>query len=61
MNRRLRRLEREIDEFLPAYGRKRRKNFDPNDRGFDHRLPHKLRRMRPEDIDALIHGRLEEE
>ncbi len=41
--------------FVQRYGRKADRNgADPNDRTFDHALQRRARRMRPEELDALL-------
>jgi hypothetical protein len=50
------RLAAETAVYLRQIGRKAQKGQEPNDRGFDRKLDEKLKRMRPEDVDALIHG-----
>ena len=46
--------------YLRQIGRKAQKVVEPNDRGFDHKLDGKLKRMRPEDVDTLFRGEDEE-
>lgn len=41
--------------FVQRYGRKARTGgLDPNDRNYDHRVEDAVRRMKPEQFDALI-------
>jgi hypothetical protein len=47
--------------YLRQIGRQAQKGVEPNDRRFDHKLDEKLKRMRPEDVDALFRGEDEEE
>ncbi len=42
--------------YLRQIGRKAQKGQEPNDRRFDRKLDEKLKRMRPEDVDALFRG-----
>lgn len=42
--------------YLREVGRKARKGVDPNDRGHDRKLEQKLKRMSPEEVDALFRG-----
>jgi hypothetical protein len=42
--------------YLRQIGRRAQKGEEPNDRGFDRKLDEKLKRMRPEDVDALFRG-----
>jgi hypothetical protein len=58
MTKRSTRRERDaaaFQAFATQYARKARKNgSDPNDRQYDHALQRRARRMRPEDLDALL-------
>ena len=47
-------LASNVAVYLKEVGRKAQKGQEPNDRGHDRELERKLRRMRPEDIDALM-------
>ena len=47
--------------YLRQIGRQAQKGAEPNDRGFDHKLDEKLKRMRPEDVDALFRGEDDDE
>lgn len=40
--------------YLKQIGRQAQKGVEPNDRQFDRKLDEKLKRMRPEDVDALF-------
>lgn len=42
--------------YLRQIGRKAQKGIEPNDRTYDRKLDEKLKRMRPEDVDALFRG-----
>lgn len=42
--------------YLRQIGRKAQKGVEPNDRQYDRELDEKLKRMRPEDVDALFRG-----
>ncbi|GAB7553167.1 hypothetical protein NRB_26730 [Novosphingobium sp. 11B] len=48
------RLAAATARYLKQIGRQAQKGLEPNDRGFDHKLDAKLKRMRPEDVDALF-------
>jgi hypothetical protein len=50
------RLAAATAHYLRQIGRKAQKGVEPNDRGFDHELDEKLKRMRPEDVDTLFRG-----
>lgn len=55
------RLASDVAVYLREVGRKTQKGRDPNDRGHDRELERKLRRMRPEDVDALMRSGDDEE
>lgn len=42
--------------YLREVGRRKQKGQEPNDRGHDRRLEQKLKRMAPEEVDALFRG-----
>jgi hypothetical protein len=48
------RLASDLAIYPKKAGRKAQKAQEPNDRGYDHALQRKLRRMRPQDVDALM-------
>jgi len=48
------RLMEATAHYLRQIGRKAQKGVEPNDRGFDRKLDERLKRMRPEDVDALF-------
>lgn len=48
------RLAAATAHYLRQIGRQAQKGVEPNDRGFDRKLDEKLKRMRPEDVDALF-------
>ena len=50
------RLTEATARYLRQIGRKAQKGEEPNDRGFDRKLDEKLKRMPPEDVDALFRG-----
>lgn len=50
------RLANATATYLRQIGRKAQKGVEPNDRAYDRKLDHKLKRMRPEDVDALFRG-----
>ncbi len=49
----------EIGEFLRRYGRKKQKNWDPNDRTYDRRMEERIKHMDPEELDRLMRGESE--
>ncbi len=50
------RLANATATFLRQIGRRAQKGDEPNDRAYDRKLDDKLKRMRPEDVDALFRG-----
>jgi hypothetical protein len=56
MARKKRESESDLAAFVRQYGRKRQKRQEPNDRGYDRKLETKMKRMRPEEADRLLHG-----
>lgn len=60
MARKRREGESALDAFIRKYQRKRQKGVEPNDRGYDRELEEKVKRMRPEELDELLHGAEEE-
>lgn len=57
MNRRKQKMAAQVGEFMRQYQRKAQggKN-EPNDRQYSRKLERKLRRLRPEELDELLHG-----
>lgn len=50
-------IKSEYGKFIQQYARKKSKNgYDPNDRSYSRKLEEKLKRMKPEDIQALLDG-----
>ena len=56
MSHRKQKIAAEIGAFKRQYQRKAHAGHDPNDRSYDRKLEAKLKRMRPEDLDELLHG-----
>ncbi len=56
MSRRTKLSEAELAQFLRAYRRKRRPGHDPNDRAYEREVVDLLRRMDPQELDALLSG-----
>jgi hypothetical protein len=54
------RLEGEVGAFVQQYARKAYPTHDPNDRRYNREVEGKVRRMRPEDMDELLHGSQDE-
>ena len=54
------RLDGEIGAFVKQYARRKQKNMDPNDRGYDRELEQKIKKMKPEELDELLNGPVEE-
>ena len=47
----------ELQLFVQRYARKSRPCFDPNDRSYDRKVETAAKRMKPEELDALLrHG-----
>ena len=61
MGRRKKKLAGDVAAFLRQYRRKSDAQHDPNDRHYDRELEAKIKRMRPEDLDALLRDEVEEE
>jgi hypothetical protein len=57
--RRQKKLAGDVAAFLRSYGRKAPRGGEPNDRGYDRELEAKLKRMRPEELDALMRDAVE--
>ena len=57
---RKRRLSGKLAKFVQQYARKRGNHkgggHDPNDRGYDRKIEEKMKRMDPEELDALLNG-----
>lgn len=48
-------IKLEYGKFIQQYARRKSKNgHDPNDRSYSRKLEEKLKRMKPEDIQALL-------
>ncbi len=56
MNRRKKKLQGEIAAFMRQYQRKAYPNIDPNDRHYSRRIERIVKRMKPEELDELLHG-----
>lgn len=54
MSKRREKIRSKIGAFMRQYQRKAEAGWDPNDRGYDRQLEAKLKRMRPEELDALL-------
>ena len=50
------RLAGELGCFAQKYARKAHAGHDPNDRGYDRRVESAMRRLRPEELSALLSG-----
>jgi hypothetical protein len=49
-------MERQVGTFLRLYGRRAQRGVEPNDRGYDPEVESYLRRLKPEELDRLLHG-----
>jgi hypothetical protein len=56
MNRRKQKMAAQVGEFLRQYTRKSQKGAEPNDRQYSRKFERKLKRMKPEEFDELLHG-----
>jgi hypothetical protein len=57
MSRRKQKMAAQIGEFMRQYQRKSQGGMtEPNDRQYSRKLERKLKRMKPEDLDELLHG-----
>ena len=56
MSHRKQKMAAAVGAFMRQYQRKAHVGHDPNDRSYDRKLEAKLKRMRPEDLDELLHG-----
>lgn len=45
-----------LHHFVRKYARKVQKGLDPNDRKYDRKVQHAVKRMKPETLDRLLHG-----
>ncbi len=47
----------QVGEFMRQYQRKAQRGMtEPNDRQYSRKLERKLKRMKPEELDELLHG-----
>jgi hypothetical protein len=53
-------MERQVGTFLRLYGRRAQKGVEPNDRPYDPAVEAYVKRLKPEDLDRLLHGDDEE-
>ena len=60
MNKRKAKLQAEIGAFAQQYARKAQRGQEPNDRGYSRKIEAKIKRMRPEELDELLHGELDD-
>ena len=61
MSKRKKKLQDNIGVFLKQYARKAHAGHDPNDRKYDRRIEAMIKRMKPEELDQLMHGSAEDE
>ena len=47
-------IKAEYGTFIRKYTRKRQKGWDPNDRSYDRKIEEKIKRMKPEELQALL-------
>jgi hypothetical protein len=53
-------LARKMGAFLRQYKRRAHKGYDPNDRQYDREIEQYIRRLKPEDLDVLLNGEVDE-
>jgi hypothetical protein len=53
-------IAREFGTFLRLYGRKAQKGCEPNDRPYDPAIKQELGRLKPEELDRLMNGDVDE-
>jgi hypothetical protein len=56
MNHRKQKMAARIGEFMRQYQRKAQRGGEPNDRVYSRKMEQKLKRMRPEEFEELLHG-----
>ncbi len=57
MSRRKQKMAAQVGEFMRQYQRKAQGGMtEPNDRQYSRKLERKLKRMKPEELDELLHG-----
>ena len=61
MNKRKQKLAAKVGEFMRQYQRKAQRGVEPNDRQYSRKVEQKLKRMRPEELDELLHGTEDED
>ncbi len=61
MNHRKKKMAAQIGEFIRQYQRKAQRGVEPNDRQYSRKIEQKLKRMRPEEFDELLHGAEEDD
>lgn len=49
-------LSRQMGAFLQQYQRKAQKGQEPNDRHYDRGIEQTIRKLKPEELDALLNG-----
>jgi hypothetical protein len=53
-------IAKRMGEFQRQYKRRAHPGHDPNDRGYDRAIEQYIRRLRPEELDVLLNGELDE-
>lgn len=50
-------LRAKVGKFVQQYARKKRPGKgEPNDRHYDRKLAHRIKKMKPEELDELLNG-----
>jgi hypothetical protein len=53
-------IGKRIGAFIQKYKRRAQKGREPNDRGYDRAIEQYLRKLKPEDLDVLLNGEVDE-
>ena len=61
MTSRRERLAAEIGVFMRQYGRKKQHGLDPNDRGYDRDIEQVVKRLDPQELDALLRDKVDDD
>mgnify|MGYP001767429884 CR=1 FL=1 len=55
MSKRGKKLTKELGAFLKQYRRRAHKGWDPNDRTYSRDIERLVKKMKPEELDRLMH------
>ena len=56
MSKRSKKLVGDVGAFVKEYTRKAQKGVEPNDRGYDRKLEHTIKHMKPDELSELMSG-----